>query len=72
MVKSSEAKKCFLFRGINNAIDNAQELKSSQINRIYKRLKKMQISPKIFDHISGNSTRVGAAQYRLRSEASSL
>ena len=61
----------FLFRGINNAIDITQELKSSQINRIYKRLAKDAKLPKrIIDHISGHSMRVGAAQDLLRSGAS--
>ncbi len=61
----------FLFRGINNAIDIAQELKGSQINRIYKRLAKDAELPKeIIDHISGHSMRVGAAQDLLKSGAS--
>jgi site-specific recombinase XerD len=61
----------FLFRGINNAIDISPELKSSQINRIYKRLAKEAKIPKdIIDHISGHSVRVGAAQDLLRSGAS--
>jgi len=61
----------FLFRGINNAIDITQELKSSQINRIYKRLAKNGNLPKeIIDRISGHSMRVGAAQVLLRSGAS--
>ena len=51
----------FLFRGINNAIDITQELKSSQINRIYKRLAKdAKLSEHIIDRISGHSMRVGA------------
>ncbi|QWD11284.1 tyrosine-type recombinase/integrase [Polynucleobacter paneuropaeus] len=61
----------YLFRGINNAIDITQELKSSQINRIYKRLAKDANLPKeIIDHISGHSMRVRAAQDLLRSGAS--
>ena len=61
----------FIFRGINNAIDITQELKSSQINRIYKRLAKDAKLPKeIIDNISGHSMRVGAAQDLLRSGAS--
>lgn len=61
----------FLFRGINNAIEIAQELKSSQINRIYKRLARDGNFPnEIIDHISGHSMRVGAAQDLLRSGAS--
>ena len=61
----------FLFRGINNAIDITQELKSSQINRIYKRLAKDGNLPKdVIDHISGHSMRVGAAQDLLKSGAS--
>jgi len=61
----------FLFRGINNAIDITQELKSSQINRIYKRLAKDAKLPKqMIDNISGHSMRVGAAQDLLRSGAS--
>jgi site-specific recombinase XerD len=61
----------YLFRGINNAIEITQELKSSQINRIYKRLAKDANLPKeIINHISGHSIRVGAAQDLLRSGAS--
>jgi site-specific recombinase XerD len=61
----------YLFRGINNAIDITDELKSSQINRIYKRLAKDAKLPKeITDHISGHSMRVGAAQDLLKSGAS--
>jgi site-specific recombinase XerD len=57
----------FLFRGINNAIDITQELKSSQINRIYKRLAKDAKLPReVIDHISGHSMRVGAAQDLLK------
>jgi len=60
----------FLFRGINNAIDITHELKGSQINRIYKRLAKdAKLSNEIIDHISGHSTRVGAAQDLLKSGA---
>jgi site-specific recombinase XerD len=61
----------YLFRGINNAIDITYELKSSQINRIYKRLAKDAKLPKeVIDHISGHSMRVGAAQDLLKSGAS--
>ena len=61
----------YLFRGINNAIDTTQELKCSQINRIYKRLAKDAKLPKeVIDHISGHSMRVGAAQDLLKSGAS--
>ena len=61
----------FLFRGINNAIDITPELKSNQINRIYKRLAKDTKLPKeIVDHISGHSMRVGAAQDLLVNGAS--
>ena len=61
----------YLFRGINNAIDITHELKSSQINRIYKRLAKDAKLPKeIIDRISGHSMRVGAAQDLLKSGAS--
>lgn len=61
----------FLFRGINNAIDITPELKCNQINRIYKRLAKDANFPKeIIDHISGHSTRVGAAQDLMKSGAS--
>jgi site-specific recombinase XerD len=70
-VNQAKLKDGFLFRGINNAIDITQELKSSQINRIYKRLAKDADLPKeIIDHISGHSMRVGAAQDLLRSGAS--
>jgi site-specific recombinase XerD len=61
----------FLFRGINNALDMTQELKSSQVNRIYKRLAKdAKISEEIINKISGHSLRIGAAQDLLRSGAS--
>ena len=61
----------YLFRGINNAIDITYELKSSQINRIYKRLAKDAKLPKeVIDHISGHSMRVGAAQDLCKSGAS--
>lgn len=61
----------YLFRGINNAIEITNELQSSQINRIYKRLAKAANLPKeIIDRISGHSMRVGAAQDLLRSGAS--
>jgi site-specific recombinase XerD len=61
----------FLFRGISNAIDITMELKSSQINRIYKRLARDAKLPKeVIDHISGHSMRVGAAQDLLKSGAS--
>ena len=61
----------YLFRGINNAIDITYELKSSQINRIYKRLAKDAKLPKeVIEHISGHSMRVGAAQDLLKSGAS--
>ncbi|MBT8562105.1 tyrosine-type recombinase/integrase [Polynucleobacter paneuropaeus] len=70
-LNKAKLKDGFLFRGINNAIDITQELKSSQINRIYKRLAKDAKLPKhIIDHISGHSVRVGAAQDLLRSGAS--
>lgn len=61
----------YLFRGINNAIDITYELKSSQINRIYKRLAKGAKLPKeMVNKISGHSMRVGAAQDLLKSGAS--
>ena len=61
----------FLFRGINNATDITPELKSSQINRIYKRLAKYaELPEEVIAHISGHSMRVGAAQDLLKSGAS--
>lgn len=60
----------FVFRGINNAIDIAQELNGSQINRIYKRLAKNAKLPReMLIQISGHSMRVGAAQDLLTSGA---
>lgn len=60
----------FLFRGINNTIDIAQELNGSQINRIYKRLAKNAKLPReMLNQISGHSMRVGAAQDLLTSGA---
>lgn len=70
-LSQAKLKDGFLFRGINNAIDITQELKSSQINRIYKRLAKDAKLPReIVEHISGHSMRVGAAQDLLNSGAS--
>ena len=70
-LSQAKLKDGFLFRGVNNANDIAQELKSSQINRIYKRLAKDANLPKeIIDHISGHSMRVGAAQDLLSAGAS--
>ena len=61
----------YLFRGINNAIDITYELKSSQINRIYKRLAKdAKLPNKLIDQISGHSMWVGAAQDLMKSGAS--
>ncbi len=61
----------YLFRGINNAIDITEDLRSSQINRIYKRLARDAGLPKeIVNFISGHSMRVGAAQDLLKSGAS--
>ncbi len=62
---------CYLFRGINNAIDITRELKSGQINRIYKRLAKdAKLPTEVIEHISGHSMRVGPAQDLLKSGAS--
>jgi integrase len=70
-IKKSNLIDGFLFRGISNAIDITQELKSSQINRIYKRLAKDgKLPQEIIDQISGHSMRVGAAQDLLKSGAS--
>jgi len=61
----------FLFRGVTNAIDITHELKSSQINRIYKRLAKdAKLQQGVIDQISGHSIRVGAAQDLMKSGAS--
>jgi site-specific recombinase XerD len=60
----------FLFRGVNNAIDITHELKSAQINRVYKRLAKdAKLHQGVIDRISGHSIRVGAAQDFLKSGA---
>lgn len=70
-IKKAKLTDGYLFRGINNAIDITEDLKSSQINRIYKRLARDAGLPKeIVDHISGHSMRVGAAQDLLKSGAS--
>lgn len=61
----------YLFRGINNGNDITKELKSGQINRIYKRLAKDAKLPEdLIYRISGHSMRVGAAQDLLKSGAS--
>ena len=66
-LSQAKLKDGFLFRGINNEIDITQELKSGQINRIYKRLAKdAKLPTPIIDHISGHSMRVGTAQDLLR------
>lgn len=60
----------FVFRGINNVIDIAQELNGSQINRIYKRLAKNAKLPReMLNQISRHSMRVSAAQDLLTSGA---
>jgi site-specific recombinase XerD len=70
-LNQAKLKDGFLFRGINNSIEITHELKSSQINRIYKRLAKdAKLSKEIIDHISSHSMRVGAAQDLLKSGAS--
>lgn len=70
-LNQAKLKDGFLFRGINNAIDMAKDLKGAQINRIYKRLAKDANFPQeIIDQISGHSMRVGAAQDLLKSAAS--
>lgn len=61
----------FLFRGITNAVEITPELKSNQINRIYKRLARdAQLSKEIINHISGHSMHLEAAQDLLKSGAS--
>ncbi|MBT8544347.1 tyrosine-type recombinase/integrase [Polynucleobacter paneuropaeus] len=70
-IEQAKLKDGFIFRGVNNSIDITKDLKSSQINRIYKRLAKDAKLPKeIIDYISGHSMRVGAAQDLLKSGAS--
>lgn len=70
-IEKAELTDGYLFRGINNAIEITEELKSSQINRIYKRLARDARLPKeMVNHISGHSMRVGAAQDLLKSGAS--
>jgi site-specific recombinase XerD len=70
-INQANLKDGYLFRGINNAIEITEDLKGTQINRIYKRLAKEAGLPKeLIDHISGHSMRVGAAQDLLRAGAS--
>lgn len=70
-IDQANLKDGYLFRGVNNAIDITPELKSGQINRIYKRLAKdAKLHNKIVSNISGHSMRVGAAQDLLKSGAS--
>ncbi len=70
-IKKAKLTDGYLFREINNAIDITEDLRSSQINRIYKRLARDAGLPKeIVNIISGHSMRVGAAQDLLKSGAS--
>jgi len=56
----------YLFRGINNAMDVAIDLKCNQINRIYKRIAiNASLPQEIVDHISGHSMRVGRLKIYL-------
>jgi len=55
-----------LFRGINKSNQINEDLKSSQVNRIYKKLaKKAEMEPRLIKEISGHSIRIGAAQDML-------
>lgn len=55
-----------LFRGINKRNKLSENLNSSQINRIYKKLaRKAHLSEESIKNISGHSMRVGAAQDML-------
>jgi integrase len=61
----------FLFRGIRNSLEVTEELNSSQINRIYKRLARTANLPQqVITQISGHSIRVGATQDLIKSGAS--
>lgn len=70
-LNQAKLKDGFLFRGINNAIDMAKDLKGAQINRIYKRLAKDANFPQeIIDQISGpfNARWSSAGSFKVRSK----
>lgn len=70
-IKKSGIKSGKLFRGINKGDRISDDLKASQINRIFKKLaRKSEIETELIKHISGHSIRVGAAQDLLLSGAS--
>lgn len=70
-INQANLKDGYLFRGINNTTEITDDLKGSQINRIYKRLAKEAGLPnELIKHISGHSMRVGTAQDLLGAGAS--
>ena len=70
-LKSSGIEKGKLFRGVNKGNYLSEDLNSSQINRIYKKLaRKSGMDIDFIRQISGHSMRVGAAQDLLISGAS--
>ena len=70
-LKSSKIEKGKLFRGVNKGGQCSEDLTSSQINRIFKKLaRKAKLKKDLIKNISGHSLRVGSAQDLLASGAS--
>lgn len=70
-IDEGEIEDGMLFRGVTRGQRITDSLSAAQINRIYKRLaRKSNADQSVVQHISGHSTRVGAAQDLLTSGAS--
>jgi len=70
-LEESKLKLGKIFRGIKNNKELTSSLNRAQINKIYKKLaSKANVDKEILKKISGHSTRVGAAQNLLKSNAS--
>jgi site-specific recombinase XerD len=70
-LEASEIVSGKLFRGVRRGNQLSEDLNSSQINRIYKKLaRRSHISAELIKNISGHSMRVGAAQDLLITGAS--
>lgn len=70
-LKASKLKSGLLFRGVNTNLTLTDKLDPGNISRIYKRIgKAAQLDQELIRHISGHSTRVGAAQDLLVSGVS--
>ncbi len=61
----------YLFRAVNKAGDVTSELRSSHINKLFKRIAKLtELNEESIERISGHSMRVGAAQDLMKDGAS--